>query len=104
MAGPVVLRLGHAMATYPVVISVGQGEEPPAETQLALPEETQLALPVSEEFPAQIRIGPERHNYVYDLRFTSGVYQCCRCSDWGNDGDRLFLFKNSPEVDSGPGP
>ena len=100
------------MAMYPVVIPGGQGEEPPAETQLALPEETpgsaeQLAVPGEPPaaFPAQIRIGPERHNYVYDLRFTSGVYQCCRCSDWGNDGrDRLFLFKNSPEVDSGPGP
>ena len=48
-----------------------------------------------------IRIGPERHNFVYHLHFASGVYRCDRCSDWGVVGvHRLFLFKNP----TGPGP
>ena len=51
-------------------------------------------------FHPTIRIGPERHNYVYQLHFASGVYRCERCSDWGLAGDRLFLFRNP----SGPGP
>ena len=51
--------------------------------------------------PPTIRIGPERHNYVYRLHFPSGVYRCDRCSEWGQAGDRLFLFRNAA---AGPGP
>ena len=51
-------------------------------------------------YPPVMRIGPVRHNYVYQLHFVSGVYWCERCSDWGVMGDRLFLFMN-PER---PGP
>ena len=43
--------------------------------------------------PLRIRIGPERHGYVYRLRYSSGVYQCERGSDWANVGDRLFLYR-----------
>ena len=42
-----------------------------------------------------IRIGPARHNYVYGLRFASGVYLCDRGSDWARYGNRLFLFRNT---------
>ena len=51
-------------------------------------------------FHPTIRIGPVRHNYIYQLHFPSGVYRCERCSEWGLAGDRLFLFRNA----SGPGP
>ena len=47
-----------------------------------------------------IRIGPARHNYVYGLRFNSGVYLCDRGSEWARYGNRLFLFRNT----LGPGP
>ena len=51
-------------------------------------------------FHPVIRIGPERHSYVYRLHSNSGWYLCDRRSEWGSVGDRLFLFMN-PE---GPGP
>ena len=46
-------------------------------------------------FPLEIRIGPERHGYVYMLHFPSGVYRCERGSDWANSGDRLFLYRTT---------
>ena len=46
-------------------------------------------------FHPTIRIGPVRHNYIYQLHFPSGVYRCERCSEWGLAGDRLFLFRNA---------
>ena len=58
-----------------------------------VPSETQIVERTS--FPLEIRIGPERHGYVYTLHFPSGVYRCQRGSDWANDGDRLFLCKET---------
>ena len=65
-----------------------------------LPVPNVAGLGVVAVHPPTIRIGPERHNYVYRLHFPSGVYRCDRCSEWGQAGDRLFLFQNA----AGPGP
>ena len=45
--------------------------------------------------PYEICIGPQRHRYVYELHCDSGVYRCIRHSDWGSDGDCLFLFQST---------
>ena len=45
------------------------------------------------QLTAEIRIGPERHNYVYQLHVLSGVYRCVRPSDWGAAGEVLCLFR-----------
>ena len=55
---------------------------------------------IGSSFPLEIRIGPERHGYVYMQNFPSGVYRCERGSDWANFGDRLFLYRTT----SGPRP
>ena len=77
---------------YPVInmaqLSITESQ---AETALAVP----MDLVPSETFPPEIRIGPERHGYVYTLHFPSGVYLCERGSEWANAGDRLFLYKDT---------
>ena len=52
-------------------------------------------VPSETKFPPKIRIGPERHGYVYTLRFPSGVYLCERGSEWAHTGNRLFLHKDT---------
>ena len=88
LARSIWLRAHPAM--FPVVLP--QGPEPaggpPPDTQD--PPDTQVTLAL----PAEIRIGPKRHGYMYELHFPSGVYRCCRHSDWGTDKDVLFLFKD----------
>ena len=66
----------------------------PSETRIVevVPVETRI---VEVSFPLKLRIGPARHRYVYTLHFPSGVYRCDRGSDWANNGDRLFLYKET---------
>ncbi len=81
---PVVFTQGpeasQALGSQPAT----HGVPPPPDTHC----QVTLAL------PAEIRIGPKRHNYKYELHFPSGVYRCCRHSDWGADKEVLFLFKD----------
>ena len=44
-------------------------------------------------YPALIRIGPSRHNYVYHLQTNSPLYRCYRGSDWSDSNDRLWLSR-----------
>ena len=50
---------------------------------------------ISPLYPALIRIGPSRHNYMYHLQTNSPLYRCIRASDWGGSNDRLWLFRDS---------
>jgi len=94
LARSIWLRAHPAM--FPVVLTQGpqaeasQGSQPASGTQVPPPPDTQVTLAL----PAEIRIGPKRHGYMYELHFPSGVYRCCRHSDWGADKDVLFLFKD----------
>ena len=42
------------------------------------------------ETPTRLRIGPERHNYVY-RRLDKFTWLCVRKSDWGVVGEKLVL-------------
>ena len=116
-AGLVIPRLGPVCrAMYPVPVLIDSADQSVTESQddsqktltewvpvehvgansestLPVPSETRIVERTS--FPLEIRIGPERHGYVYTLHFPSGVYRCQRGSDWANDGDRLFLCKET---------
>jgi hypothetical protein len=46
---------------------------------------------VSDPAPERLRIGSERHNYVY-RRLSNDLFECDRGSDWAMAGYVLFLY------------
>ena len=52
------------------------------------------ATAVSEATPQRIRIGPAKHNYVYE-KVSDDLYKCCRGSDNCPQGHKLWLRRSS---------
>ena len=43
--------------------------------------------------PMEFRIGPPRHDYCYQ-KLGEVLYRCKKKSEWGRDGQKLFLLLN----------
>jgi hypothetical protein len=42
--------------------------------------------------PRKLRIGPERHGFIY-TQLSSSLWKCCRASEAGVSGQKLFLYQ-----------
>ena len=98
-------RAGRRAVTAPTAapavtpaVAAAAAATAPAAAAAAAPAAAAAAAPA-----AAIQIGPDKHHYVYrHCDWSSEVYRCDRCSEWGRHGDRLFLFKVPGPDEPGP--